>query len=152
MTFASNTSVSVERTRAEIERLLSRNGASRFMSGWDGDTAVIGFVLGSRTIRFTLPLPNKDAREFHYTPTFVRRSQANAEKAWEQACRARWRALLLVIKAKLEAVQAGISTIEDEFLAWTVLPGDSRTIGDRLRLTINESVASGKPVLLLGNE
>lgn len=149
MTFATDTTVPVERSKAEIERLLGRYGAARFMSGWDGDTAVIGFVLGNRTIRFTLPLPAKTDRQFHRTPTGrQRRNPADAERAWEQACRSRWRALLLVIKAKLEAVQVGISTVEDEFLAWTVLPGDGRTVGERLRLTIDESVRSGKPALL----
>jgi hypothetical protein len=149
LTFANDTTVPVERSKAEIERLLGRYGAARFMSGWDGDTAVIGFVLGNRTIRFTLPLPAKTDKQFHRTPTGrQRRNPADAERAWEQACRSRWRALLLVIKAKLEAVQVGISTVEDEFLAWTVLPGDGRTVGERLRLTIDESVRSGKPALL----
>lgn len=149
MTFATDTTVPVERSKAEIERLLGRHGASRFMSGWDGDTAAIGFVLGNRTIRFTLPLPAKTDKQFLRTPTGrVRRPLHAAEKAWEQACRSRWRALLLVIKAKLEAVQVGISTVEDEFLAWTVLPGDGRTVGERLRLTIDESVKSGKQALL----
>lgn len=149
MTFANDTTVPVERSKAEIERLLGRYGAARFMSGWDGDTAVIGFVLGNRTIRFTLPLPAKTEKQFHRTPTGrQRRNPADAERAWEQACRSRWRALLLVIKAKLEAVQVGISTVEDEFLAWTVLPGDGRTVGERLRLTIDESVKSGKPAML----
>jgi hypothetical protein len=149
VTFATDTTVPVERSKAEIERLLGRHGAARFMSGWDGDTAVIGFVLGNRTIRCTLPLPAKTDKQFHRTPTGrQRRNPADAERAWEQACRSRWRALRLVIKAKLEAVQVSISTVEDEFLAWTVLPGDGRTVGERLRLTIDESVKSGKPALL----
>jgi hypothetical protein len=149
MTFATDTTVPVERSKAEIERLLGRHGATRFMSGWDGDTAALGFVLGTRTIQFLLPLPARSDDQFHRTPTGRRRrNPADAGRAWEQACRARWRALLLVIKAKLEAVECGISTVEDEFLAWTVLPGDRRTIGDRLRPMIEESVRSGKPALL----
>lgn len=89
MTFANDTTVPVERSKAEIERLLGRHGAARFMSGWDGDTAVIGFVLGNRTIRFTLPLPAKTDRQFHRTPTGrQRRNPADAEheakvEAWE---------------------------------------------------------------------
>ncbi len=148
--YASGTSVSVERTRAQIEKLVSRYGATRFMSGWDGDIAAIGFTLESRTIRFEIPLPDKNAKEFRYTPTrkFLR-TPRDAEKAWEQACRSRWRAMLLVIKAKLEAIDLGVTTVEREFLAWMVVPGDGRTIGDvvipqladlggdALRLTVN---------------
>jgi hypothetical protein len=151
--FASDTSVSVEKSRAEIERLLARYGANQFASGWDRDCAHLGFSIESRTIRFLLPLPDRNADEFSLTPAGRRRrNPAAAERAWEQACRARWRALLLVIKAKLEAAAVGISTIEDEFMAWTVLPGSrGRTIGDLLRPQIAESMATGKaPQLLLG--
>jgi hypothetical protein len=49
-------------------------------------------------------------------------------KASKFACRARWRALALVIKAKLEAVESGITTFEEEFLAHIVLP-DGTTLG-----------------------
>jgi hypothetical protein len=42
--------------------------------------------------------------------------------------RARWRALLLVIKAKLESVESGIATFEEEFMAQIVLP-DDQTVG-----------------------
>ena len=152
--FAADTSVPVERSRAEIERLLQRHGSTQFVSGWDEQSAHLGFVIAGRTIRFLLPLPARDAAEFQRTPGRGRqRSVADAERAWEQACRARWRALLLVIKAKLEAVAVGISTIEDEFLAWTVLPGGrGRTVGDELRAQITERIASGKhaPLLLGG--
>ncbi len=51
------------------------------------------------------------------------------QEAYDQACRQRWRALLLVIRAKLEAVTVGISTIETEFLANIVLP-DNTTAGE----------------------
>ena len=50
--------------------------------------------------------------------------------SYDQACRQRWRALLLVIKAKLEAVTAGISTIETEFLANIVLPDNTICVGE----------------------
>lgn len=148
--FAANSSVSVDRSRGEIERLLTRYGAEQFMSGWRDNEAVVGFVIDRRVIRFMLPLPGKDAPEFRRTPAGRRtRSPADAERAWEQACRSRWRALALVIKAKLEAVATGISTIEDEFLAWTVVPGgDGRTIGDVLRPQIARSIADGTPAML----
>lgn len=72
-----------------------------------------------------------------------------ANRLWEQACRSRWRALLLVIKAKLEAVGCGISTIEHEFLAWMVT-ATGQTIGERLLPDLDTTLAKG-PMLLLGN-
>ena len=128
--YAEKTTVSVEKSKAEIERTLTRYGAQAFMHGWDQEQAVIQFRMNDRQIRYSLPLPAKDAEEFLYTP--ARRYPRDSDgvlAAWEQAVRQRWRALLLVIKAKLEAVEAGISTFEDEFLAYTVLP-DGQTVGD----------------------
>lgn len=126
--YATHTGVSVDRSKAEIERVLSRYGAQQFVSGWDQDRAVIGFRAENRVIRFTLPLPSKV--EFEKTPKGRRRrNQDDAFRAWEQACRQRWRALSLVIKAKLEAVASGIAMFEDEFLAYIQLP-TGQTMGE----------------------
>ena len=131
--YASDTSVSADASRAEIERTLRRYGATSFAYGWQGDRTMLGFVLGERQIRFVLPLPDPQAREFTRTPSRgqVRTPEA-AHREWEQAVRQRWRALALVIKAKLEAVAAGIVTAEDEFLAHTVLPS-GRTVAEEIQ-------------------
>ena len=123
MTYAKDTSVSTDKSRSEIERTLQRYGADQFMYGWDRDKALVGFRMIDRQIRFILPMPDKNNREFVKTPTGKARSEQLAYQEWEQACRQRWRALALVIKAKLEAVEAGISIFEDEFMANIVLPG-----------------------------
>lgn len=123
-TYAADTSVSVERSKAEIERTLLRYGATEFVSGWQGDTAMIGFGMHGRKVRFVVTMPPRNAEEFTITPGGRRRRDPDAAfRAWEQACRQRWRALALVIKAKLEAVESGITSFEAEFLAATVLPG-----------------------------
>lgn len=129
-TYAADTSVSTEKSRAEIERTLQRWNATQFMYGWDNTRAVVGFVLRNRQLRFTLVMPDKEAREFTHTPARnTRRSAAQQYEAWEQACRQRWRALNLVIKAKLEAVESGISEFDTEFLAQLVLP-NGQTVGE----------------------
>jgi len=127
--YAENTSVSVEASRGEIERTLQRYNADSFAYGWDRKQATIEFQHEGRRIRFVLPLPDKHADEFRYTP--ARKNERHPDdqhKAWEQACRQRWRALALAIKAKMEAVEAGITSFEDEFLAHIVLP-DGSTFG-----------------------
>lgn len=130
MAYAEKTSVSVGKTKADIESLIQKYGAEQFISGYKGNLAVIGFVIAKRQIRFILPLPDQQAHEYWYTPgRGQRRSDEAAYAVWEQASRSRWRALYLVIKAKLEAVDAGISTIEREFMYDIVLP-DGRTVGE----------------------
>lgn len=128
--FAEQTSVPADRSRGEIERTLSRYGATGFMYGWDENGAVVGFRAQERLVQFRLAMPDRDDRRFTMTPAGKReRSAAQAEAAWEQATRQIWRALLLVVKAKLEAIDAGISTFEQEFLAFITLP-DGTTMGD----------------------
>lgn len=122
MTYAASTEVPAERTRMEIERTLTRYGAQEFAYGWQGDRALIGFRIGTRQIRFILPLPDRAAPEFRLTSRGKPRCDSERERLWEQATRQRWRALLLVIKAHLEAVECGILTLEEAFLPQTVLP------------------------------
>jgi hypothetical protein len=111
--YAQGTDVPVDRSRAEIERTLARYGADQFMYGWKEGGAVIGFRAHSRLIRFTLPLPDKNAKEFTHARvnqhvTGRRVSPEEQQRRFEQACRERWRALSLCIKAKLEAVARAI--------------------------------------------
>lgn len=56
--YAENTSVSVENSRSEIERVLQRYGADSFGYAWDQGRAVVQFVHEGRQIRFVLPLPD----------------------------------------------------------------------------------------------
>lgn len=127
MTYAEGTSVSSDKSRAEIERTLARYGATSFMYGWDAGQAMIGFVARERQVRFYLPLPDREARSITHTPSKgLRRSAEQIEATYEQAVRQKWRALALVIKAKLEAVEAGIVSFEDEFAMFTMLPDGSR--------------------------
>ena len=99
-----------------------------------------------RQIKFILPLPAKE--EFKLTPTGRARTENSQYEAWEQACRQRWRALNLVIKAKLEAVECGISVFEDEFMANIVLPG-GQTVGDFMKPQIERAYISGEIPKLL---
>lgn len=129
-TYAADTNVSSEKSRGEIERTLSRYGARSFMYGFDDTHAVIQFATQDRQVRFVLPMPDRTAREFTHTPSRgTPRSSAQAAEAYEKAVRQRWRALNLVIKAKLEAIESGISTFDVEFLGQLVLP-DGRTVAD----------------------
>ena len=150
--YAADTSVSVERSRAEIEKTLARYGADSFGYFTEANRAVVAFRMSDRQIRFILSMPDKELRECTHTPAKGERRRADGARiAWEQACRQRWRALALVIKAKLEAVTAGITTVEDEFLAHTVLP-DGTTFGQWAKPQLDQAYQLGHmpTQLLLG--
>lgn len=128
--FATNTKVPVLQTRGEIETLLARHGADQFLSGSQPGQAIIGFRIKGLQIKIVLAMPKSD----------------DARAAKEQ--RRRWRALLLIIKAKLEAVASGISVLEDEFLAHTVM-ADGQTVGQWARPQIASMYKDGKMPPLL---
>lgn len=146
MAYAENTSVSVEKSKAEIERTLQRYDADQFMYGWDGGRAVVGFRMAGRQIKFIVHMPEK--AEFKTTPTGKARAEQQVFNEWEKACRQKWRALALVIKAKLEAVESGISVFEDEFMANIVLP-DGSTVSQFMRPQISAAYERGEMPALL---
>lgn len=147
--YAQNTEVSSDRSRAEIERTLTRYGATGFAYAWSGHSAMIAFEVGNRQVKFMLPLANPLSERFWQTPTGRVRSATQAEAAYKQEVRQRWRALALVIKAKLEAVEAGITIFEEEFLAHIVVPGTGRTVAQDVLPRLAEAYETGKAQPLL---
>lgn len=132
--YAKNTSVPVSRSRNEIENVLKRYGADQFVYGWRDKMAIIGFKANGRMINFELPLPDASLPESKYA----------------QEERHLWRVLLLVIKAKLEAVESKVTTFENEFLAHTVLP-NGQTFGQWANPQIEKACLENKmPKLLPG--
>ena len=148
MKYASFTTVSPERSRIEIERTLARYGAKQFAYGWGIDAAMIGFQFENRLIRFQLRLPKPNEIR---TPKG--RRPHNMNKAHEHHVRQQWRALALALKAKLELVESGITTFEQEFLAHVVLP-DGQTFGEWAAPQLASAYRDHKmpPLLMPGEE
>lgn len=111
--------------------MLRKYGATGFMYGWEEHQAVVAFRAHERQVRFILPLPT-DRGTFSRTPGGKVRTTIQVDAVMEGETKRRWRALALAIKAKLEVVETGISSFEDEFLAHIVLP-DGSTVGDMAR-------------------
>jgi len=130
--YAVNTSVSIERSRGEIESTLMKYGASRFayLNDAEHGRVVIGFTANNRLLRFELPVPRRDDPKYQRDGRNAKRSADAQYKAWDQECRSQWRSLALSIKAKLESVAAGIETFETAFLAHIVVPGENKTMGE----------------------
>lgn len=133
--FAAKTSVPVDKTRVEIERLVMKHKAVQYGTAVDHaiGQARVQFKLYDRVVRFTLALP--DGKKFK-------------GDRLAQMERSLWRALLLVVKAKLEAVESGITTFEQEFLAHIVLPND-RTVADIVVPLVGEAYGTGTMPRLL---
>jgi hypothetical protein len=150
-TYAAKTDVPADRSRAEIERTLERYGADQFIYGWDGPRARLGFRMHGRQVRLDVPLPDRHDSKYQLTATGRYRASADAARtAYEQDVRQRWRAVLLIIKAKLEAIDAGISTFDAEFLSSIMLPSGA-TVGEWAEPQLDRIYATGQmPRLLPG--
>lgn len=140
MPYAEATTVSPEKSQAQISETLRKYGAGGFMYGWEGQQAMVAFVAHGRRIRFLLPLPERD--DYGVSSAGRRRNAQQVDSAYEQALRTRWRALLLAIKAKLEAVETGITTFEEEFAAHILLP-DGSSVGEHVLPLIEEAYRTG---------
>lgn len=132
MAYAVKTDVPVSKTRQEIEDVINKYGATTFACATSENRAQILFEVKGRRIRFDLSLP----------------TTGGTQRKVEQLNRSRWRALLLCIRAKLEAVASEIETFEEAFLAHVVMP-DGRTAGSHVVPAIAAAYKAGKMLPLL---
>lgn len=144
--YATRTDVEIEDSLADIAALLRRYGAGELVTGYSRERGCVAFRLGGRTVQLSIPMPTLE--QFAHTPKGKRRAREQQEKQWDQARRQRWRAAALVIQAKLEACEVGISTLEREFLADLALPNGS-TVGDELMPALDRALSSGELPRLL---
>jgi hypothetical protein len=128
--YAADTEVPVEKSKRQVEALLKSHGAEAYHTGWDAARDVIEFAWCGKQIRFVLKRPT--LASFAVSDRGFLRTTRQQQAAFEQAERQRWRALYLVVRAKLEAVEAGLAIFEEEFMAFIVVPGRNQTLGEVL--------------------
>lgn len=148
MAYAATTNVAVSKTKGEIDGLLRKHRAAGFGIFEEATRAMLVFEMAGRRIVFHLPLPNQMDKRFILTERGKTRTADAAMAAWEQACRSRWRALFLCIKAKLESIESGIESFEDAFLAHIQMP-DGHSVSEHVRPRIAQAYETGSMQPLL---
>ena len=110
--FAEETQVPVARSREELESVLKKHGASERLTYQDDEAgrAVVQFRIGERMVKLEM-----------------RREETNRNA--EQVDREAWRRLLLVVRAKLEIVASGMSTLVSATIAGAGGIGSSSSAG-----------------------
>lgn len=147
MGYAEATSVPVDRSIGEITRMLRTAGAERLATAEIPGQIAIQCMLHDRMLRFAVNMPDitempkRDGRG-----STLSDSQRAAKVS--QRHRQRARALLLVVKAKLESVESGVETFEEAFLANVVMP-DGKTIAQHAAPAIESAYAGGPSIPLL---
>lgn len=120
MPYAARTDVPLDQSIAQIVKLLRKAGADRIAQAEEPGRIAVQCFLNDRLLRFAIGLPDGP-----------------------QARRQRGRALLLVIKAKIESIESGVETFDEAFLANIVTP-DGRTIAQWAVPQIERAYAEGK--------
>ncbi|GMW01483.1 MAG: hypothetical protein AMXMBFR84_26200 [Candidatus Hydrogenedentota bacterium] len=149
--YAKDTNVPIERSKAEIERLLMQNGAESIYTGMEKARASIAFRLKGYNIIFRIAMPDPNSTRFTHSHNGARRrSNEAAYKEWEQGCRERWRCLFLCIKAKIHAIDSRVETFEQAFMPHIMMP-NGQTVAEMALPAIKQSYESnGEPPLQLG--
>ena len=123
--YAARTQVPVSRSRAEIEALLLKHGATEFVCGFSTGGSAVVFTIEGMRVRIHIPI---------------------VQSAQEE--RRRWRAALLILKAKLELIADEGSTLQREFLADIMLPKGG-TVGEYLEPQLAKALGGGQMPRLL---
>lgn len=133
------TTVPVERSQGEIRKLLTDYGASRFAFGEETDGAgvrwaVISFTHTSHTVR--MRVPHKPIDE---VPLRKKAQRARTQTlddflaaAIEQEAKRIWRVIAWNLKARLVAVEEGVETFVEAFLAHLLNQQTGRTVYEEL--------------------
>lgn len=148
--YAAETTISETQTLGEIEELARKHGVTAFARSWEANGIRIVFVLGEHKYRIELPFP--DPKEVKYQRYADRRiiPEAAREKKIDQDRRSRARALLLMLKAILEARAIGLVTAEEALLPYLVLP-NQQTVAEWAGEQQARFTGYEMPALLPGN-
>lgn len=146
------TTVPVERSQGELRKLLAGYGCDRFAFGEETDSAgmrwaAVSFGRTGRQVRMRVPHKPVDARKVSQKLMRSRsktRADVEAEMV-DQEGRRIWRVMAWNLKARLVAVEEGVETFEEAFLAHLLDERTGMTIFEQLAQT--GSVELDRPLM-----
>lgn len=141
--YAEGTQVTVESSRGEITGILAKHGVERM--GWSSSPAgdQLLFELHGGTYRLSMDKPTADRMLGRDGPSYAYPQNVDWEAKAKAEWRRIWRANVLLLKAKLEFIDSGDTTIDRELLPYRVLKGGQ---------TVEEAIqAGGLPLLTAGS-
>jgi hypothetical protein len=127
----------------DLRTVTKRYGVTEFGVFDSEASAGVAFTFKGFRIKIALPLPSPD--EFRRNSTGAMMGAVQAKEVYQRVIRQRWRALVLVVTAKLEAVESGIETVEQAFMPYLVM-SNGQTMGEM----VMPQIAGGQLKLLGG--
>lgn len=129
--YAAETTVTVAKSQTELRALLGKYGVERFGIIEEPGLAVVMFQHEGLNHRLALPLRDARHSDFAYSPGGRYRDQKQREAAARQEGMARWRLLVLAVKARLELAAALGQSVGAAFTEYRVL-ADGRTVQEHI--------------------
>lgn len=126
--YAEGTTVTVESSRGEITGILAKHGVVRQAMASEPERDILQFELAGRRFQLVIDRPDLATVRRMYPNAY--NEQAKLDGEW----RRRWRATVLLLKAKLEFADGETSTIERELLPYMLTASGQ---------TIEEAIAAG---------
>lgn len=124
-----DTSVPVDKSQAAIRSMLRKYGADHFAFSESADLAEVAFRSGVLAVRMRVPIRPMTAEAARAVARQRKRKQDTAESdRWESETRRVWRVLYWLLKSRMEAIDAGVETFEQAFLAHLLDPRSDRTV------------------------
>lgn len=131
-----STEVPISKSQDELRQMLMKFGAEQFTFGQGPDWAGLEFVHEGHLVRMRCPLRSYDAKMASRP-----HKKTLTPETWPEAEGRRiWRVLVWSVKARLVAVDEGLETVEQAFLAHMVDPATDRTLWQ----TVREAIESGR--------
>jgi hypothetical protein len=127
--YARTTSVSVDRTVAEVKDMLRLAGADRILLDERDERADLMFMV--QNVPYRLSVRRRPVSAFTMSPAKRRRTMAQAERYCQQEHRARWRAVALQVKAGLVGLALEVGTFHELFAGYMLMAG-GQTVTERM--------------------
>lgn len=157
MSAYATTTVAVERSQGEIRKLLAGYGCGNFAFGEEVDIlgvrwAAVSFAHAGLAVRMRVPHKPGDEADIARK---ARRSRTKtlgevAFEEGEQEARRIWRVIAWNLKARMVAVDEGVETFQEAFLAHLIDQRTGRTIYEQLSDDGRVELAAPLPQLTAG--
>jgi hypothetical protein len=122
--YAEGTDVPADRSRAEIQRILAAHGCEKMAFGTGPEGDMLQFELHERRYRFAILRPTQKQWGL------ARGYRASYWESWRDAeWRRRWRAQVLLLRAKLEFGEGDAEAAARELLPYLLL-ADNRNLAE----------------------
>jgi len=144
--YAKGTSVSIDRSMAQLRVMLQKEKAEGLAIAESGDVAMVQFIFEGKGYKFFIHYPSERDDKIRFTSSGKIRTTAQIDLEVKKEKQRLWRAMCLYIKAALEAHANGIVDLKRSMMGNLMLPNGD-TMYDRLDRDIDK--ISVNPKLLL---